>query len=269
VGNGDFLPRTTYVVPFGPKDIVAADLNGDDVLDLATCNTGNGASGIETTSVLRGRGDGTFDSPVTYIGSYSPDLLGASGIACGDPDGDLDVDLMVSNAGSNDVCFYANRGDGTFETPVRYGTGKGPHSIFYADFTGDGAGDMAAVIGLPPSGLDAAVAVVRGIGTATSGLPGPVAQVTRVQLLPASPNPFRDRTRIDYTLPEAEKVRVRLYDPAGRLVATLRNGLMSAGVHREVWDGLDASGRRAGSGVYLVRLETETRTATTKLLLLR
>ena len=44
-----------YTVGFGPHGIVAADLNGDGKLDLASANAEDG-----TVSVLIGNGDGTY-----------------------------------------------------------------------------------------------------------------------------------------------------------------------------------------------------------------
>ena len=46
-----------------------------------------------------------------------------------------------------------------------------------------------------------------------------------------------------------------MYDVLGRVVTTLAQGRQTAGVHRVEWDGREASGRMAASGVYLVRLQ--------------
>jgi len=255
MGNGFFQPYQAYVVPYGPKAIVAADLNGDKILDLATENTGANTGDIETMSVLMGRGNGTFDPYQFYYAAYSHDLLAASGITCGDPDGDGDIDLMTSNAGSNDISYFENRGDGTFETQVRYGLGAGPHSVIYADFTGDGVGDLASLVNHPPYDLDVGAVIVRGIGTGASDVSTFDAVATRLILRPAAPNPFTTGTRFSYDLPVPGTVRLRVFDPAGRTVATLRDGFAAAGRHEAFWNGRDAHGRRAGAGVYFLRLE--------------
>jgi len=90
-----------------------------------------------------------------------------------------------------------------------------------------------------------------------------------VSLLPCWPNPVSGSTRIGFALPRAAPVRLRIYDLAGRLVRTLRDGLAPSGPDFEIWDGLDDLGRPASGGVYLFRLETLGEIRTQKLLLVR
>jgi len=52
-------------------------------------------------------------------------------------------------------------------------------------------------------------------------------------------------------LPEASRVSIRLFDVAGREVATLVSGNLEAGNHTAVW-----SAEGFNSGVYLVKMET-------------
>jgi len=69
------------------------------------------------------------------------------------------------------------------------------------------------------------------------------------------PNPFNGSTRIEYSLPKRGRVRVAVYDPAGRRVRTLFEAEQAAGPHRVDWDGRDGLNRAAASGVYFCRLE--------------
>jgi hypothetical protein len=69
------------------------------------------------------------------------------------------------------------------------------------------------------------------------------------------PNPFNPSTTIRYTLPEASSVRLTIYNVLGQEVRTLVNAAQSRGVHSVQWDGRDASGRQAATGVYIYRLE--------------
>lgn len=72
------------------------------------------------------------------------------------------------------------------------------------------------------------------------------------------PNPFNPRTQIAYTVPAAaaqERVRLDVYDVAGRLVRVLVDSVQEPGAHQVEWDGTDASGVPVTSGVYLYRLQ--------------
>jgi hypothetical protein len=65
-------------------------------------------------------------------------------------------------------------------------------------------------------------------------------------------------------MPVASHVSLKVYDTAGRLVATLVEGWMSAGEHQTTFDGSKLS-----SGVYLARLQAGEFTAVQKLVLLK
>ena len=85
----------------------------------------------------------------------------------------------------------------------------------------------------------------------------------------AHPNPFGPSTTISYVVPSRGHVAVRVYDPAGRLVATLVNGSVEPGEHAAVWDGTTDSGERAASGVYFYRLAADERVLSKKMVLLK
>jgi hypothetical protein len=91
-----------------------------------------------------------------------------------------------------------------------------------------------------------------------------------VYLEQVAPNPFNPRTTISYRLTEPAIVTVAVYDAAGRLVRELQTGAaQAAGVHRVVWDGADARGRAAATGVYLCRIVTGKGVVQAKLCLVR
>lgn len=85
------------------------------------------------------------------------------------------------------------------------------------------------------------------------------------RLLQNFPNPFSHATTIRYSVPPrggdvetrrggnvstCQRIRLSVYDLAGRLVRTLADGEREAGFYQVVWDGKDGSGRPMGSGVY-------------------
>lgn len=88
----------------------------------------------------------------------------------------------------------------------------------------------------------------------------------------ARPNPFNPRAEIRFSLSTAaaaSAIRLEIVDPAGRRVAVLHDGPLTAGPHSRVWDGRADRGIPASSGVYLARLSTVEGVRTGKLLLLR
>jgi hypothetical protein len=80
--------------------------------------------------------------------------------------------------------------------------------------------------------------------------------------LQIAPNPFSGAATISYSLPQAGNMTLKLYDVTGTLVTTLVQGYHAAGsssfiTHRSSF----------ARGVYLLKLETETRITTSKLII--
>lgn len=68
------------------------------------------------------------------------------------------------------------------------------------------------------------------------------------------PNPFNPSTMINFTLPEAGKVTLRIYTETGQLVRTLVDREMPAGQKVVRWNGDDQRGKTVAAGIYLYRL---------------
>jgi len=85
----------------------------------------------------------------------------------------------------------------------------------------------------------------------------------------ARPNPFNPRTELAYVLGVPGRARLALYDARGRLVAVLADAESQAGRHTATWDGADARGRPAPSGIYFARLEAAGETRVQRLVLAR
>lgn len=127
-----------------------------------------------------------------------------------------------------------------------------------------------AFAGALPSGLLQGPAwIAVGCRSAVADVPGTRPPAAGIVVEPGTPNPFNPRTTVAFTLASATTVRVSVVDAAGREVATLLRGALEAGRHAVEWDGLDAAGRAAPSGVYLVRVEGGRQAGSTKVALLR
>jgi hypothetical protein len=78
------------------------------------------------------------------------------------------------------------------------------------------------------------------------------------------PNPFNPSTMIQFEVPEAQFVTLKVYNVLGQQVATLINNQLGAGRYRAEFDGTNLP-----SGTYLYRLQAGTFTETKKMLLVK
>ena len=90
-----------------------------------------------------------------------------------------------------------------------------------------------------------------------------------LRFVSVGPNPFSSRTTIVYELPVSSVVKLRIYDVAGRRVATLVDGSKRSGRHVVTWDGRGHDGSVAASGLYFARLEAGGDARRSKILLTR
>ena len=83
------------------------------------------------------------------------------------------------------------------------------------------------------------------------------------------PNPFNPETTIRFTLPQAGRVTLKIYDLSGREVTTLINAEKPAGTHTITWNSRDQLGRAVASGVYIYRLQFKDQIQSGKMVLMR
>lgn len=123
----------------------------------------------------------------------------------------------------------------------------------FVDLNGDGKNDE---IHYP----DGTVVSVRNSGTRSLGL----------RLWPARPNPFGGTTTLAFSIPDAGRARLEIYDVAGRLVTRIVDRVVTGNdMHEATWDGRSTTGAKVASGVYFCRLRTDQRVVTQRLVLLR
>ena len=72
------------------------------------------------------------------------------------------------------------------------------------------------------------------------------------------PNPTRGATEVTFSLGNAGRVDVLVYDVLGRETRAIARGTwFPAGRQSVAWDGRRADGTAAGTGIYFVRVRTE------------
>ena len=130
-GNGDGTFAAPVIYPNGedsfglPSSLLALDLNGDGLPDLAVANRND-----NSISVLLNAGGGAFAAAAVTRLPYGVEYLAYS-----DFNHDGNLDLVASSIHSNALLMLPGNGDGTFQPPVTYATGNTPGSISVVPLT--------------------------------------------------------------------------------------------------------------------------------------
>jgi hypothetical protein len=142
---GAFVPVDGVALAPGPKALLAADLDGDGALDLASASSGAG-SGAGSVGVLRADGAGGLLPRVDFpVGEQT------SCLAAGDLDRDGRLDLVAGNAdGASGLRVLLNQGGGDFAALAGFspnGRQGDTSALSLADLDGDGRLDLLAGTG--------------------------------------------------------------------------------------------------------------------------
>jgi hypothetical protein len=130
----------SYTLHQSAGAIATADLNGDGNLDLVAAGN-DPTTGEWSYTVLRGNGDGTFRTPLSYPQSV---ITIAGQIIVADFNNDHKPDIAIA-LGNQNIAVLLGNGDGTFGPPSYY-FDNGAGIIMSADFNGDGNVDLAATV---------------------------------------------------------------------------------------------------------------------------
>jgi flagellar hook assembly protein FlgD len=84
----------------------------------------------------------------------------------------------------------------------------------------------------------------------------------------AYPNPARVGLVVGFELTMAALTKVQIYDMAGRLVRSLVDRSLTPGSHSINWDLRDTAGRRVSPGIYVFAVESGTRQARKRVVVL-
>jgi len=153
--------------------------------------------------------------------------------------------------------YVTNKGSGPiFTAPGEAGV---PDTVYFVLNIGVWAGGVAREFEVGVDELSLMPVGGSGIDDHSAGL------VPHFNLGQNYPNPFNSQTTIAYTLPEASKVTLNIYDLLGREITILVDHLNQTAGNQQV--SFDAV--MLPSGVYLYQLQTEKYTETKKMMLIR
>jgi hypothetical protein len=155
------------------------------------------------------------------------------------------TNLFAAGAGG----VYLSRDNGANWTSVSTGLTTG---VFSLALSPDGSTLYAGTTGFGV--WKRPVSEMIDIVTGVEEQPAPVAMP---QLQAPAPNPAPSSASIAFSLPRGAKVSLGVYDVSGRLVQGILDKEFPAGVHSATWNGTAATGQRAGTGVYFIRLTVD------------
>ena len=256
--------------------------SGETIIGMLTPFTGGESStfiarpvgadiGAEITSISWHNNDGTTPlRELMVVGSTN-----------GLPDLDNVLYSRVSVMGSSDattqiVCESSGLCSETenfvvFELPPKMrlhrGVGGGPGVGVRAAEDSGHAPSLIGVIGTNgmewvelPRGVEVAADVEMtggGLGRSLGGSE-PLADRSVVKyetgLQSVFPNPANPNVQVRFSMRDASRASIRVYNTRGQLVRTLLDRELPAGVHHVPWQGIDEDDRAVSSGVYFVQM---------------
>ena len=156
LGDGTFLEEQQVLAGLQPRQVAAADLDGDGKTDIVAAD--GGSPGVSVLINI------TDFAPVGSFSSPSDATTGRQPVAAvtGDFNRDGVLDLAVANAQDGNVGVSIGRGDGSFREPAYIGVGGTPAALAAADLDRDGKLDLAVAVGGSNS-----VVILRGQGDGT------------------------------------------------------------------------------------------------------
>lgn len=142
LGNGDgtFTLGSKTIEPWmGVQSIAVTDLNGDGKPDLLVVGTAGSVSTVQKLYVLLGKGDGTFQTPV----SYTQDAFGSTAVVAADFNGDGIVDVAYGHSlsGTPTLSIFLGKGNGTLQSSSDSQSSL-ISTISVADLNADGKPDL-------------------------------------------------------------------------------------------------------------------------------
>ena len=146
-GSGRFVTASSLAMgsyngyPVYPESVVAADVNGDGIVDLVCASY---AEGPGVLTVLTNNGCGGFATAASLVMGNSP-----RSIAAADVNGDGKVDLICVPYFSyvNSLTVLTNNGSGGFAMASYPAVGSYPQAITVADVNGDNKVDLISANG--------------------------------------------------------------------------------------------------------------------------
>lgn len=241
------------IASYGTSNIEIADFDGDGDKDILS--TGYDSDEL---ILIKNQGDLVF-SDEEIITRQTEGFV----VMDYENDGDKDIVTMNRRLETNGITVFLNDGLGNFITrencyfPHADGV---PWSIIASDFDLDGRTDIAI------TSTSDSLYVLYNLGGGTVGIRDQeiTEAPTSFSLSQNFPNPFNPTTTIQYSLPQAGNVTLKIYNLLGEEVRTLIEDYKQAGKHS-----VQFNASQIASGIYFYRLQAGSFVETKKMILIK
>ena len=191
-----------------PVQIIAADFDGDGLLDLISVDEFGNYIGLE-----KGFGDGTFREINTVVAGSGP-----TGAVFVDVTGDGKPDIVASNFQSSDVTVNPGTGAGHFGAKIRSLVGAVPYGLAVGDWNGDGFLDVVTL-----NSTAGTLTTLRGHNTGSFDTPATITVGTNPSGIAVAD--FNSDGKVDLAVANAGSDNVQIWRNGGTGTFTLNTTL--------------------------------------------
>jgi hypothetical protein len=184
----------------------------------------------------------SFDFGAVNVGQTQTDTLAVTNHGT--------VDLIITDVTSTNSTFTV--------TPIADTVGVEESHNFIITFAPTANGQQTGKIVFADNTVathDTISVTGNGILTSVGRLGGAIPK--EYQLHENYPNPFNPTTTILYDLPQQSRVTIKIYSILGQQIATLVDGIVTAGYHQAIWSGVQDNGMSVAGGVYFFRISAQ------------
>ncbi len=253
----------TFITAYDASLVMQYVVRTITVLDEAAADvTANGyVTSFDAALILRKTIDPVYEFPVNGGAPLKPTTEATRHLRWVDADGTWELRINDPSdviAGEMEI-LLPHGVNATVEDPLGYSHQRGTElRVAFArqrDEPVDARGDLLIALSTDIPMIEAPEIVHVELNEGLISVDDHVARAYQFSLAQNAPNPFNPTTRIRFVVPSDGVARVAIWDASGRVVRTLVDGQVRAGVHSVVWNGRDDASRPAASGVYFYRLE--------------
>lgn len=262
---------STFVIKFQQYDDYPITTDGFAFDDISVTVPGGGGGGAITSESESNNSSATADGPVGTGVGVTGNISSAA-----DQDyfyfdvttaGNINISLAIGSSADLDWFLYnsalteVKRGYSTANPET--GSYTAAAGRYYLMVDGYQSATSAYTLTITGGLANSITPAQKGFEPASTGAP------LITSLMQNSPNPFRGGTGIRFALAQRGPVSLEVFDPNGRIIATLIDGDLEAGHHNARWEGRNAHGEAVANGIYFYRLRTPGFAQTRKLILLQ